>query len=762
MSRWKRLSRKRRSTYLALVVFVLATTAWASGRLASLTESVVSAQPGTASRLVVTKATKLDAPLPQPDEVLIQKTSAFGDYGNVLVSVRLSADQLAIKQEEGTRSFVVIGSPEAPVILRDDGQGGDATANDGLFTGPAYIDEAQLSARAGSDSTELSSRSVTTSPQFVGRSAVGVFQPQAFDYTSFQAGARVPLGPAVALLEPEGVQGSATLSAENAAIEKISSANPVVEGTNPFQDRVLMIREVSVVADSTRTYNPCTDTGTNNGVWTFNHLMTEMANPAASGIDPAVFVRTWLENWLNTSLTINDDPVPARLLVQNIINLWPKLADGRLNLAKSPLRLLAINPRLDLRRTTGGGGPYSTNVSGNFLDAGEARFIFGFAVKIPVGQNPNSLFVGSVEIPPAGSRCFALPFTVIFEYRVPKCDCKDVRAWAKQWIALDDDLNLPGSAVYNSRLEAITQQFVLANSNPRNPNGSSLGQLRTNEIAISPNNPFVWELREFQLTQFPFTFLQETTTDDTPQDQFQNTTLLKDWILGIKPSLSGPDFEDPIAPVPLFFTGSAGVSENFLAGKSKVPEVDAEFLNFFWKAPGLILTDTQENWARHRVSRAACNGCHRRETFTHFVHVEPGNTIIQSVWNDALAGGLGDWVDNPPLRSNPSLPAELSKFLTGINALGDPGNSTNPRSPNVGTPTRNFDDLARREADIKRVANLTCFKFHPVNADLVKRTLQSNGTLPANLFQDLQLVPVEQRVSVAVDDMTANHISEVH
>jgi hypothetical protein len=758
MSHWKRLSGKRRAAILAVVLLVLATTAWGSSQLASLTESVKPAH-------------KLDAPLLPPDEVFIQKANGFGEYGNVLVSVRLSDAQLAAKTADGTRDYIVIGSPEAPVVLRDDGQGGDAAAADGLFTGLAFIDEPQLAARGSSDAAEWHGRAVRTTPRFVGRSAVDVYEPQPFDYEGFRGGGRVRLGPAVAFLEPEtyvppdsvpGEPGEGTsealVSSKSVFVPKLTSATPVVEGTNAFQDRVLMIRDVGVVTDPTRTYDPCTDTGNPAGVWTFNHLMTEMANPAASGINPADFVRAWLENWLNTGLTVNGDAAPARPLIQNLINLWPKTADGKLDLAKSPLRLLSINPRIDLRRTAGGGF-YSNNVSGNFLDAGEARFIFGFALKVPAGQDPNSLFLGPVELPPASNRCFALPFTVILEYRIPKCDCKDVKSWARQWMELADDPL--GSPRYNARLEALTEQFVTANANPRNPNGSALGQLRTNEVAISTFPP-TWELREFQLTQFPFTFLQETTSDDTPQNRWQNTTLLRDWILAVKPSLSGPDFEDPIAPVPLLFTGSAGISENFLAGESLVPPPITDFLNIFWRAPGLNLADPQENWARHRVARASCNGCHRRETFTHFVHVEPGKTMVQSVWNDSLSGGLGNWVDNPPRRSDPSLPAELSQFLTGINGLGDAASSPNPRSPNRGTPTRNFDDLARREEDIKRVGKLACFRFHPANADLVRRTLAANGKLPPNLYEGIPVVPVDQRVSVAVDDMTANHISEVH
>src|SRR6185295_14757022 len=111
-----------------------------------------------------------------------------------------------------------------------------------------------------------------------------------------------------------------------------------VPGTNQFQDRVLMIRDVGVVTDPTRTVEPCTLAGNPNGVWTFNHLLTEMANPAASGIDPGDFVLNWLQNWLaNKNGVINGDPtLPARAVMTSIINQWPKQPNGKLDLTKAP------------------------------------------------------------------------------------------------------------------------------------------------------------------------------------------------------------------------------------------------------------------------------------------------------------------------------------------------------------------------------------------------------------------------------------------
>ena len=102
---------------------------------------------------------------------------------------------------------------------------------------------------------------------------------------------------------------------------------------------------------------------------------------------------------------------------------------GPLNLSIAPFRVLAINPRIDLRTTTGGGGGYGGVGSGNFLDAGEARFTFGIVLPPTYVQSKAQWILTA----PLGGGCDATRFSVIFEYRVPKCHCEDVRDWARQW-----------------------------------------------------------------------------------------------------------------------------------------------------------------------------------------------------------------------------------------------------------------------------------------------------------------------------------------
>lgn len=715
-----------RSVRLIAGLVIVALAALAATATASRSSLDEAATASAASR------EDLAAPLQPPQEVFIQKTSQFPGRGNVLVSVQLTPEQVSARQTDGTADFITIGGSDAQTILRDDGRGADGKAGDGLFTGIATVDEASLAERAESDRTDLTNRGSGTSPLFAGRVIVGTDQQEPFDFEAFRAGAMVPLGPAVAFVEPESsLQSSGTGTTSKA----------VVLGTNPFQQKVLMITNTGVVTDPARTRNPCAHpgnglpVGTPNGVWTFEHLMTEMANEADTGIPPAKFVEDWLLQWTDPHL-INADNVVDRDRMLTLIARWRTESGGAgapLNLSIAPFRLLSIVSRVDLRTTTGGGGGYGGNVSGNFLDAGEARFIFGVVLRpgwSGTGFGAIGTPSGPVVIPGtaigAGTNntCRAMPFTVIFEYRVPKCKCEDVRAWARSWIKLNTLVPGPGSA-YNAHLEGLTRQFTRRNANRARANGNALGQLRTNELTLV-DVPQPWELREFQLAQFPFTPLVETTTADTPQNVFNNTATFEQWVrLKIMPAIA-PPFDQPIPPVPLLFDPNPpSVPINFMAGKAQVTGGPG----FFWNAPGLNSLILHESWGRHRAGLAACNGCHARETNTPFVHVDPTN----------LLGPV-------------ALPAEISGFLSGI-TVADPVN---------GAISREFDDLARREIDIKRVAKMRCFDFHPINVAHVLASIKLTGALPDDLFGDLPPVTHHEHVSVAVDDMRRNIIGEVH
>jgi hypothetical protein len=677
MRKIQRWTLRHRAAVLVALLLALATVALAAGR--NLNRMTLPAQATTTASPA---ALNLAAPLPPPVQVLIQRTTAFPNIGNVLVTVQLSAADIAAKQADGTQDFVTLGNPDGIVILRDDGAGGDAVAGDGFYTGIASIDDAALQGRSQADQAAINSNTGASVPVFAGRVNVGSATPRAFDLAGYNAGRAVAFNPAVAFLGPEttssGTQPVLQKSHGPSALEKM-----IVLGTDPFQEHVLMIRDLSVVQDPARTWSPCTG-GNQNGVWTFNHLMTNNANQAASGIDPAIYTENWLANW-PTPPTINGHTVSARGNAP-ILAIWPKRPDGHVDLTRSPFRLLAIVSRVDLRRTTGGGGGYTVSSSGNFIDGGEARFVFGLE-----------------------NGCAQQAFAVIFEYRVPKCGCDEVKAWAKQWVNLN---TLPFGAAYNAALQNITEQFAKVNANPARPNGSALGQQRTNDFVLGAP----WELREFQLTQFPFSLLNETTTADTPIDAFNNGAVFKSWVqTKVEPPLTAPLFQNPIPPVPLFFSAT-----NFLGSNPQAPAL--------WNAPGLNFGILKENWARHRASLATCNSCHTSETATNFTHVDPRTAI--------------------------GLRAALSGFLTGI-TVADPANPAH-------TPSRDFDDLARREIDIQAVAGMTCGGMTTASTTAVLSALTTTGHLPTDIFGFTGPVPPGRTTSVAVDDMRRNIVFEVH
>ena len=62
--------------------------------------------------------------------------------------------------------------------------------------------------------------------------------------------------------------------------------------------------------------------------------------------------------------------------------------------------------------------------------------------------------------------------------------------------------------------------------------------------------------------------------------------------------------------------------------------------------------------------------------------------------------------------------------------------------------------------DIKRLAKMTCFQFHPINVGAVQSSLRSTGRLPSDLFQGMTGMP--HQVPVGVDDFRRNVVLEVH
>jgi hypothetical protein len=286
-----------------------------------------------------------------------------------------------------------------------------------------------------------------------------------------------------------------------------------------------------------------------------------------------------------------------------VLDNFPRLPDGSLDLDRAPLRLLAIVNRLDLRNLAAG-------------NAGEGRFVFGVLGPF-----------GSVQ-----------QFTVILEYKLPAQTEQDVLDWANAWHGLSSH-PFP-SEEYNAALEAITRKFSGRGAAPGRVNGSALGQLRTNEIALSSR----WELREFTLS--PATgFLEPTTVKLTPDLGFNGSQVLADFITQNESSIVTESHT-----VPEQFEGS-----HFLAGS-----VFNDLVR--WNSTSI---DSTKSEARFEFSKNTCNGCHGPETNTTFLQIAP---------------------------RFPGQEATLSPFLTGTTAF----------DPFTGQ-SRALNDLARRNADLRGV-----------------------------------------------------------
>ena len=297
------------------------------------------------------------------------------------------------------------------------------------------------------------------------------------------------------------------------------------------------------------------------GVWTFGHLMREMAPTETKA--PAM-VEALFNNWL-TPQVVNGFTVAARPAIQSLLlDIWPRTADGALDLDQAPLTLQAVVNRMDLRKLSAG-------------SAGEGRFVF--AVNGPGG--------------------FPQQFTVILEYNLPATTQTDVSSWANLWHGLSS-LPFP-SEQYNSALEVITRKFSGRGGAPDAVNQNALLTLRTNEIALSG---FQWELRQFVLS--PTTgFLQEAPVDETPDLGFNGTSTFADFVNQDSAAIIA-EIPGAIGAAPLDFEGNP-----FLGGSI--------FNNLVvWSAPGIVDDD-----ARFHASLNTCNGCHGPESNTTFLMVTP-------------------------------------------------------------------------------------------------------------------------------------------
>jgi hypothetical protein len=438
--------------------------------------------------------------------------------------------------------------------------------------------------------------------------------------------------------------------------------------------QALFITNPAVVLDPARTWDPCTGAGTQGGLWTFAHLVREMAN--GSGATPESFVTQWLTMWLN-DYVVNGDTVATRLgMFGQVIQPWAVASGvtatlvtdasghhsvtltGPLNLNIAPFRLLAIVNRIDLGATTTGGGGYSGSTTSLPVTAGELRFIFNVVQPNPWG--------GGTE-----GTCGRKLFTTIFEYGVPGTGCNAVVSWARQWTTLQA---FPGfTAAYLAQLQSMTESVVRHGAAPAKGNQNAINQIRTNEIALTPP----WELREFTLTDenpaantdLPSNgLLRKHTVALTPNDAAFSAA-------GADPTINafvnGPVAAGVALPVVNPLQCEASFQVPFFIGTAPFRGGNALIGPGHWSANSVTLASPARNiCARHQFSLNTCGGCHHDDTGTN----GPPSTNFTQI----------DVFSSPPVT--------LSKFLTG----GGPGMTFNVPDSQLGTPIWPFADLERR------------------------------------------------------------------
>ena len=486
---------------------------------AQVTPRDLSAQP---PRVVSAVARLLSRPIPG---------------GNALIEVKVASDEIL-------PPLITVDLESGKTTLRDDGKEGDRTSGDRVYSAIVALDIAAMR-RNQARVAQLEGRfGKLVMPVYRGRQRVG----------------RVALS---------NDFFAPLVTGTDVVLDKWGFAQAITEQNS------LVIRDVSVVEDPARTYDPCNNSGTSMGKWTFGFLMSQIANKNTTGLDPAEFVRQWIE-LSRTDQTVNGWDVPAFPLNWNaILDAWPKLGNGSLDLAKAPFKLLAIVNRVDLRHNVIYGGS----------NGGEARFVFGFKRCSPQSPIPQ--------------------VTVILEYGIQAKGCSSIKAWAQQWQALGN-LAL-GSAAYLAALETITDQFSVAGAAPTKPNQSALNQLRTNGGAV----PQDWEMREFRLSsrRLGGSYFALSTVKQTPDSRVV--------------SFSYPfpdDITNYVNDETPAILADQHVVPNSYAGRPFLGGVaDAQPPPSGWNLPNVINRE-----ARHKFALQTCNGCHLLETgTTDFFHIRP-------------------------------------------------------------------------------------------------------------------------------------------
>ena len=579
---------------------------------------------------------------PIAEDVLVQKIK--GDNQHLLLMAYYS-------KQNFSGAFVTLDNAGNQLILRDDGNGDDKTAGDGLYTVKIDADVNGFQQLAASLNAQQRA-STKKRFHFENRSLVyDADAPDEWDQNKMNS------------YEPVSIASLNTVTDTTASVLKTNS---------------LIMTKTSVIEDPTRTWNYCTLTGTLYGAWTFQKLMQELATvtPGHPPTDKqlSAFVMHWLDNFSYTQI-INGDTVDPRPLLKTVLtDPWLQKSaaagspPGQLDMRYAPFRLIAIVNRFDQRES--------------FVNepAGEARFLFTLIMS-DCSDSKN--------------------YTIAIEYKINKpSQCDSLQSWADQWYNLKD---MPvGSKSYNAALQKITDQFTLCGTNPAGIDQSCFKSLRSNDQALTSGLPVLTgEFREFVLSATSHTLVMSTVTNAAAdrfntKDDNSSTRLFANYVnKNTKDILT-----NAFTAIPLTYNDSP-----FLGGKARIiGEVPVGIPSgtnpFHWDGsePKNTGAYIKNNAARHIVSLNACNGCHAGETQTNFWHVDP--TFYGKEPN--LSGFLSGTPDGSKATDNDPVDWD-----------NKPNNDSMTVQDPALRPVNNpqlyvYNDILRRATDLQDFVNYSC------------------------------------------------------
>ncbi len=590
---------------------------------------------------------------PVAQDVLVQKIQ--GDNQHVLLIAFYSKDNYNGKS-------VALNVAGRNLVLKDDGTDGDKLSGDGLYT-----------AKIDADAEDFKQLAVSLSKRMQKSGAAYHFENRSLVYNA------------------DAIADFNSKQFDNYQAVSISNLNSFdTSSTGILKTNSLFITDLKVIEDPKRTWNPCAQTGTLYGAWTFQNLMKQLAtvNPNKPPTDKQMsdFILNWLDNWSTTQI-INGDSVMKRPLLKKVItNPWlQKSADngapqGQLDMRFAPFRLLAIVNRFDQR----GGLP------GEF--AGEARLIFTLI----------------------SSDCTQKKaYTIAFEYAINKPNnCDSIFDWANQWYNLKN-LTL-GSERYNAALQKITDQFTLFGDNPNKTNQNCLNSLHVNDQALTSGlDPLAGEFRQFIVSPVTHQMVMEPVRNSPAdiynvQEDNKDVRRFAQFVNDSTATILKQGYID----IPLTYKDTP-----FLGGKTRI--IGAQPIGqptgnirepFHWdgseprKSGGYI----KSNQARHLISLNACSGCHAGETQTFFWHVQPTFYGTESTLSGFLTGTAGfggaiDFDNNPNNDSMTVLDAQLRPVNNPAYYI--------------------YNDILRRAMDIENYVTSDCGSVLQIKNELLFKPL---------------------------------------